>query len=377
MRGRLGLSPRDIGRQVQDLELSNRPLELRSRLDSLYTERHPVPVRGVEWRRGADTTWFDVFLHPMINRAGVLEGTSVTFVDVTSQHRLQDELQGSRVQLETAYEELQSAVEELETTNEELQSTNEELETTNEELQSTNEELETINDELRQRTSELNEINNCLEAVLRSLNSAVVVVDRDVRIQVWSRHAQELWGLRSDEVEGEHLMNLDIGLPVERLHQPIRAGLAGEPPAPIAMPAVNRRGRAIDCSVRITSLVGTDDEVVGVILLMDAHDSVTGPDALATNKAPPERSVAGAQGGYVGRRLVARRASPSAAESRAGGRVRHVDLRVCDDAGAGIAEACPSSCAFASTGTSTRSMRRSSGCSRSFGNDWRPPPARL
>jgi hypothetical protein len=75
-------------------------------------------------------------------------------------------------------------------------------------------------------------------------------------------------------------MNLDIGLPVERLHQPIRAGLAGEPAEPIAMPAVNRRGRAIDCVVRVTSLVGTDDEVIGVILLMDAHDGVTGPDAL-------------------------------------------------------------------------------------------------
>jgi two-component system, chemotaxis family, CheB/CheR fusion protein len=244
-----------------------------------------VAVRGVEWRRGADAMWFDVFLHPMVNRAGALEGTSVTFVDVTPQRRLQDELQGSRVQLVTAYEELQSAVEELETTNEELQSTNEELETTNEELQSTNEELETINDELRQRTSELNEINNFLEAILRSLNSAVVVVDRDVRIQVWNRHAQELWGLRPDEVEAEHLMNLDIGLPVERLHQPIRAGLAGEPAEPITMPAVNRRGRAIDCVVRVTSLVDTDDEVIGVILLMDAHDGVTGPDALPTQHA--------------------------------------------------------------------------------------------
>jgi two-component system CheB/CheR fusion protein len=300
-RSLFGLSLRDIGRQVQDLEVSYRPLELRSRLDALRAERRPVAVRGVEWRSGADTMWFDVLLHPIVNRAGVLDGASVTFVDVTPQRRLQDELQGSRVQLETAYEELQSAVEELETTNEELQSTNEELETTNEELQSTNEELETtneelqstneeletINDELRQRTTELNETNNFLETILTSLNSAVVVVDRDVRIQIWNRHARELWGMRPDEVEGEHLMNLDIGLPVERLHQPIRAGLAGEPPEPIAMPAVNRRGRAIDCLVRVTPLVGTDEEVIGVILLMEAHDGVAGPDALPTERVVP------------------------------------------------------------------------------------------
>ncbi|HKA85672.1 MAG TPA: PAS domain-containing protein, partial [Acidimicrobiales bacterium] len=286
-RSLFGLTTRDIGKQVQDLELSYRPLELRSRLDALYAERHPVAVRGVDWLRGPEATWFDVLFHPIISRAGVLEGSSVTFVDVTPQHRLQDELQSSRVQLETAYEELQSAVEELETTNEELQSTNEELETTNEELQSTNEELETINDELRQRTIELNESNNFLEAILTSLNSAVVVVDRDVRIQVWNRHAQELWGLRPDEVEGEHLMNLDIGLPVERLHQPIRACLAGEPGQPLSMPAVNRRGRAINCVVRVTPLLGTEDDVIGVIVLMDAHDGVTAPVAPGTDEAVP------------------------------------------------------------------------------------------
>jgi two-component system CheB/CheR fusion protein len=214
----------------------------------------------------------DVLLHPIVNDAGVVEGTSVTFVDVSPQRRLQDELQGSRAQLETAYEELQSAVEELETTNEELQSTNEEL--------------ETINDEFRQRTTELHEINNVLEAILTSLNSAVVVVDRDVRIQVWNRHAQELWGLRPDEVEGEHFMNLDSGLPVEHLHQPIRACLTGEPPQRIAMPAVNRRGRAIDCVVRVTPLVGAEDVVVGAILLVDAHDGVSGSDG-----SPFERGV--------------------------------------------------------------------------------------
>jgi two-component system CheB/CheR fusion protein len=292
-RSLFGLSTRDIGRQVQDLELSYRPLELRSRLDALYAERHPVVVRGVDWLRGPEATWFDVLLHPIISRAGALEGSSVTFVDVTPQHRLQEELQGSRVQLETAYEELQSAVEELETTNEELQSTNEELETTNEELQSTNEELETINDELRHRTIDLNEINNFLEAILTSLNSAVVVVDRDVRIQVWNRHAQELWGLRPDEVEGEHLMNLDIGLPVERLHQPIRACLAGEPAQPATMPAVNRRGRAVDCVVRVTPLLGTDDDVIGVIVLMDARDGGTGSDGPRTaDEGAPEEPEA-------------------------------------------------------------------------------------
>ena len=107
-----------------------------------------------------------------------------------------EELQSTIDELETTNEELQSANEELQTTNEELQSTNEELETMNEELQSTNEELETINDELRERTNELNNVNDFLEAILTSLGVAVAVLDRNQRVQIWNRGAEELWGVR-------------------------------------------------------------------------------------------------------------------------------------------------------------------------------------
>src|SRR5205085_8149615 len=42
------LSLADVGRPLQDLELSYRPIELRSRLDEAYAERHPLTVREVE-----------------------------------------------------------------------------------------------------------------------------------------------------------------------------------------------------------------------------------------------------------------------------------------------------------------------------------------
>jgi two-component system, chemotaxis family, CheB/CheR fusion protein len=126
--------------------------------------------------------------------------------------------------------------------------------------------------------------NDFLEAILTSLSSAIVVVDRDVRVEVWNRQAQELWGLRSDEVEGDHLMNLDIGLPVERLHQTIRACLVGEAPPAVTLPAVNRRGRAIEGHVRATPLLGID-RVIGAILLMDADDDLARPDAPADESA--------------------------------------------------------------------------------------------
>ena len=181
-----------------------------------------------------------------------------------------EELQSTNEELETTNEELQSTVEELETTNEELQSTNEELETMNEELQSTNEELQAINDEVRQRGEDLNQANRFLESVLRSLRGGVAVVDRELRLLAWSRHAEELWGLRNDEVSGQHLLNLDLGLPLQRLRPALKACLNGNTSqTQVALEAVNRRGKKIICQVTCSPLLGPDTTVAGAIIVMD------------------------------------------------------------------------------------------------------------
>jgi two-component system CheB/CheR fusion protein len=206
---------------------------------------------------------------------------------------MQVELEQARRKLETAYEELQSTVEELETTNEELQSTNEELETTNEELQSTNEELETmneelqstneeletINDELQQRTDEVNALNAFLEAVLGGLSAGVVVVDTELRVQAWNGAARELWGLRADEVQGRHLLNLDIGLPVDQLRMPVRAALAGEQSDGLALDAVNRRGQPVRVHLRFAPLSSDGAGVRGAIMMMEVGDAATSDGA--------------------------------------------------------------------------------------------------
>ena len=276
------LAPRDIGRPIQDLEVSFRPVELRSRIEQAYNERHAITLRDVEWRVGDDLRFVDVQVVPLIASTGEVVGCGITFTDVTRYQRLQQALTESKREVETAYEELQSTVEELETTNEELQSTNEELETTNEELQSTNEELETmneelqstneelstINDELQQRTDELNDTNAYLEGILSSLKAAVVVVDREFEIRGWNQGARDLWGLIEDEVYGKHFLNLDIGLPVDQLRPSIRKVLAGEDQQSVTLPAVNRRGRQIECRVTATPL-GQQDEIRGVILMME------------------------------------------------------------------------------------------------------------
>src|SRR5256714_1408678 len=278
------LSQTDLGRPIQDLRISYQPVEIRSYIDQVYAERLPILLRDVEWRSPTgEPRWLDVHIVPLLDGSAII-GAAIAFADVSSAKRLQRELEHANQELETAYEELQSTNEELETTNEELQSTNEELETTNEELQSTNEELETmneelqssneeletVNEELRQRTEEVDRTNSFLGSILASLRAGVIVLDRILKVAVWNRRAEDLWGLRSEEVLGQPFLGLDMGLPTEKLARPIRSVLSGTgTPEPVVIDAVNRRGRKFHCQVRFASLTGPDRERQGVILLLD------------------------------------------------------------------------------------------------------------
>ncbi|MGB3403236.1 MAG: CheR family methyltransferase [Microcoleaceae cyanobacterium] len=288
-RSMFGINFLDLGRPLQDLEISYRPLELRSHIDLVASERHPIVISDVA-RHLRDRTpqYLDIHFSPLEDSDNTLLGTSISFINVTHYHQLQEELQQSNQELETANEELQSSNEELETTNEELQSTNEELETTNEELQSTNEELETmneelqstneelqtINDELRLRTTDLNQANAFLSSILTSLQAGVVVVDRQFHILSWNDEAENLWGLRVDEVRGQSLFSLDIGLPVDRLRDPIRNSLAGDERTEMVLQAINRRGQTIHCRISYNPLLSAQGQRQGVILLMEEieHD---------------------------------------------------------------------------------------------------------
>ncbi|MBE8991179.1 CheR family methyltransferase, partial [Nostoc sp. LEGE 12450] len=276
------LSPKDLARPFQDLELSYRPIELRSLIERAYTERRPITLTNVErYLSNTETQYLDVRITPLQETDTSFLGVSISFHNVTRYIKLQDALQRSQQELETTNEELQSTNEELETTNEELQSTNEELETTNEELQSTNEELETMNEELQstneelqtinnelsQRTTELNHANIFLISILRSLQTGIVVIDGSFNISIWNYMVEDLWGLRTDEVLGKSIFSLDIGLPVEQLRSPIRDSFSGKKQfQEMILDATNRRGRQIKCYLAITPLLGMD--IQGAVLMM-------------------------------------------------------------------------------------------------------------
>ncbi|HEY5939622.1 MAG TPA: CheR family methyltransferase, partial [Gemmatimonadales bacterium] len=291
LRSVFGLNERDLGRPLQDLELSYRPFELRSCIERAYTEHRAISQSEGAWKGPAgQTLYFDLLVIPVPDQDGTFLGCNCIFTDVTRAHRLQEEVQRTHQELETALEELQSTNEELETTNEELQSTVEELETTNEELQSTNEELETMNAELQatngelqtmnqetqERGSQLGRLNAILESIFTSLRGAVIMLDRDLRVQKWNRRSEDLWGLRPDEAQSKNFLNLDIGLPVDQLKGPIRACLASTNEKEfmeVVLDATNRRGKPMRVKVTCTQLANPNGgDPQGVILLMEATD---------------------------------------------------------------------------------------------------------
>ena len=278
------LAPDDIGRPFRDLQISYRPMELRGPLEQAFAGQTLVRVPNIE-RPAPDpaTQQFEVEIIPLMEDGRTIVGASLTFRDVSDTVKLQDELEHSKQELETAYEELQSTneelettneelqstVEELETTNEELQSTNEELETMNEELQSTNEEIHTVNAELRERTDELQRANLFQEAILASLESGVVVLDEDLTVVLWNHQIAELWGLRSDEAKGKSFASLDIGLPVAELAGPIHTAVNTGTHQTITVNCVNRRGKSIACRVTCSPLRDGKSTIHGVLLFME------------------------------------------------------------------------------------------------------------
>lgn len=282
------MSDGDLGRSLHDMEISYRPVDLRSMLDRAYAELTTIESKetpyAVTASKGVEYGIVDVQVAPVYNTSSQALGAVISFTDVTRFRKLKEELQETNRELETAYEELQSTNEELETTNEELQSTVEELETTNEELQSTNEELETmneelqssneelhaINDELRLRSMELNKVNSFMTAIMSSLHAGVAVLDPDLHIQVWNQRAEDLWGVRSNEAVGQHLMALDIGLPLEQLRAPARQVASGEAEfQELTVTATNRRGKPVKCRVLLSQIDGPQNVPQGILVLME------------------------------------------------------------------------------------------------------------
>lgn len=137
-----------------------------------------------------------------------------------------------------------------------------------------NDELQATNEELRDRTTEISSLNHFMESILGSLGAAVIVVNREMIVQVWNRQAEDLWGLREDETVGSHFLNLDSGLPSEQLKSVVRGVIFdGSTGGEEVLDAVNRRGRSVRLRITATPLMaGGEATPSGALLLMESDE---------------------------------------------------------------------------------------------------------
>ncbi len=178
-------------------------------------------------------------------------------------------LQSVIEQQEAANEELQSANEEAQSANEELQSVNEELETSKEEIQSSNEELATVNDELQNRNAELSLLNNDLFNLLGSIETAIVILDHDLRVRRFTPMAEKILNLIPTDV-GRPLGDIKLSLSLPDLGALLRTVLDS---ASLQEREVrDRQGRWY--SLRIRPYKTLEDQLDGAMIMLVDIDTV-------------------------------------------------------------------------------------------------------
>jgi two-component system, chemotaxis family, CheB/CheR fusion protein len=317
------LNKENIGNQFYDHEVSYYPVELRRYINEAIKTKKPIRIDDVDMngaevqRSGRNFPHLSIEVNAMSSSKGQHFATVLSFYDTTMEHQLREELQATNEAMETTNEELQSANEELETTNEELQSTNEELETTNEELQSTNEELETTNEELQSsneelettneelhiRGEELDDYRNLVDATLGSIDVGFIIVDEKICATLWNKKCQELWGLSKEETNGTSLLNLDFGLAVEELKQPLKKIIGGKvAESTHELLGMDRRGRTISCALTLSALRMSGGKVCGAVLMIES--------TLVKEKVPTKDSTMNDQSGLNKKKPAPRSKSP-------------------------------------------------------------------
>lgn len=89
-----GLSLRDVGRPIQDLEVSYRPVELRAHIDEAVSQRRSIWLRDAELLRGtADPVSLDIQFVPLSDEDGDELGLTIIFNDVSQYRQLQREVE--------------------------------------------------------------------------------------------------------------------------------------------------------------------------------------------------------------------------------------------------------------------------------------------
>src|SRR5581483_1242942 len=169
---------------------------------------------------------------PALRTAGPVESAA----DAPRVAQLEQELEATRADLQSAIRDLEIANEEQKAINEEAMSVNEEFHSTNEELETSKEELQSLNEELTALNSQLHETieqqratSNDLQNILNSTDVATLFLDCDLNIRFFTPAARSLFNVIASDV-GRPLGDLTRRFEDRDLLPDARAVLASHAP---------------------------------------------------------------------------------------------------------------------------------------------------
>ena len=287
MRAMFGITTRDLGRPFHDLEISYRPVEMRSLIERADAEHRVVRVNAVERQAGsAEVEYLDIHIQPLWGTDGQRPGRADVHrhlgdhpAAVRGQaqpggpgHRARgtavhqrgagDHQRGAPFQHRGAGDHQRGAAVDQRGAGDHQRGT-----------------------PVRQRRARDDERGDA-DPHRRARRGAELpgrgAVQRrrggrgagcEDLVRSWNRGAEDLWGLRADEVRLQPFFGLDFGLPIDDVRDVVQQCQAiGTRTGPVELDAVNRIGRTIICTVICSPLKGShngDRDRDGAVLLME------------------------------------------------------------------------------------------------------------
>jgi two-component system CheB/CheR fusion protein len=239
------------------------------------TDRELVNIEVIPAARSTHDRIYVIAFETVADSASTRPAGGTDFSDQSENERLNSELKVARDYMSHLTDEheqsdsvLNATSDELQSANEELQSTIEELETAKEELQSTNEELSTLNDELRLRNADLIVLGDDLMNLLSSIDTPVIMVDRDLVIRLFNPTAERIFSFRQTDT-GRPISAFKPLMDLPDLGDILRRVI--DTPATADSEVQSHDGRWY--SLRVRPYRSSRNEIAGaVITLVDIHD---------------------------------------------------------------------------------------------------------
>jgi two-component system CheB/CheR fusion protein len=281
----VGRSQDVVGRPLRELGLEDRGVPLSSLIHGVIRGDGTTKTAAFECSSADGVTRRVTVAVTAVGRNGRRLGTSVTLVHADAAGRIdgrhvlgREALRSLAAELDAANAELRSRQAELLLTNEQLRLTRDELLSATSVLVSTRAQLVKVTAAQRLAAEERRRTRRVLEAAVGGLRLAIAVIDRDLRVTAWSRRATELWGVGLDAVRDRPLADLDIGIPIDQIHDAARACIeAGTCQQERLVNATDGSGRHVVARIVCVPLWNPSGHLRGAAILIDT---------LGTHNAP-------------------------------------------------------------------------------------------